>query len=61
MEKNKSYWILHKDIYLEHFSELSSEIRDLVINNPNSKEAKLLESRVKRELEEAISSHARCV
>tara|TARA_Y100000310_G_scaffold235801_1_gene238970 strand:- start:688 stop:879 length:192 start_codon:yes stop_codon:yes gene_type:complete len=52
MEKDNNYWNLHKDIYLEKFSELSSEIRDLITNNPNSKEAKLLEGRVKREVEE---------
>ena len=52
MEKDKSYWSLHKDIYLEKFSELSSETRDLITNNPDSKEAKLLEGRVKREVEE---------
>ena len=52
MEKNKSYWSLHKDIYLEKFSELSSETRNLITNNPDAKEAKLLEGRVKREVEE---------
>ena len=54
MDKDNNYWNLHKDIYIENFSNLAPEIRNLITNNPDSKEAKLLNIRVKRELDKAL-------
>ena len=46
MDKNKTYWELHKRLWQEEFDKLDKSIQRHVIDNPASNEAKRLDDRV---------------
>jgi len=46
MDKNKTYWELHKKLWQEEFDKLDKNIQRFVIDNPSSNEAKRLDDRV---------------
>ena len=46
MDKNKTYWELHKNVWQQEFDKLDKDIQRYVIDNASSNEAKRLEDRV---------------
>jgi hypothetical protein len=46
MDKNKTYWELHKIVWQEEFDKLDKNIQRFVIDCPKSNEAKRLDERV---------------
>jgi hypothetical protein len=46
MDKNKTYWELHKDVWQQEFDKLDKNIQRYVIDHASSNEAKRLEDRV---------------
>ena len=46
MDKNKTYWELHKKLWQEEFDKLDKNIQRHVIDNPASTESKRLDDRV---------------
>ena len=46
MDKNKTYWELHKNVWQQEFDKLNKDIQRFVIANASSNEAKRLEERV---------------
>jgi hypothetical protein len=46
MDKNKTYWELHKNVWQQEFDKLNKDIQRFVIDNASSNEAKRLEERV---------------
>ncbi len=43
MDKNKTYWELHKDVWQQEFDKLDKNIQRYVIDHASSNEAKRLE------------------
>ena len=54
IEKDSRYWALHKEVYWNELLGLDQEIQNDIITFPHSKEAKLLEKRVDRLIEERL-------
>ena len=54
IEKDSRYWALHKEIYWGELLDLDQGIQNGIIKYPHSKEAKLLEKRVERLIEERM-------
>lgn len=52
MEKNITYWNIHKRVFNEMLSELDTEIANKIFNNPNCYESKILQKRVDKRVEE---------
>ena len=46
MDKNKTYWELHKNVWQQEFDKLNKDVQRFVIDNASSNEAKRLEERV---------------
>ena len=46
--------MMHKEIYWNELLELDQEVQNNIINYPHSKEARLLESKVDRLIEERL-------
>ena len=46
MDKNKTYWELHKNVWQQEFDKLNKDIQRFVIDNASSNEAKRIEERV---------------
>jgi hypothetical protein len=46
MDKNKTYWELHKKVWQQEFDKLNVNIQRYIIDNSISNEAKRLEERV---------------
>ena len=46
MDKNKTYWELHKKAWQEEFDKLDADTQRYIINDSYSTEAKRLEERV---------------
>ena len=53
-EKDSRYWSMHKEIYWIELLELDQQIQNDIIEYPHSREAKLLEKKVDRILEERL-------
>ena len=54
MEKDNTYWMLHKDTYNEMMAELDMDVVRKIYNNPNCTEGRLLQKRVDKELEDKM-------
>ena len=50
MEKDNTYWELHKEVYTEELDKLDKDIINLIHNHPMSKEASLLNERIDAEV-----------
>ena len=50
MEKDHTYWELHKEVYTEELDKLDKDIINLIHNHPMSKEASLLNERIDAEV-----------
>jgi len=55
MDKNKTYWELHKKLWQEEFDKLDKNIQRHVIDNPTSNEAKRLDDRVDSVISEELT------
>jgi len=49
--RSRNYWRLHKQIWIENFESLSSQIREKIMLDPHGHEGKRLEKVVEREAE----------
>ena len=54
IEKDSRYWMMHKEIYWNELLGLDQEVQNNIINYPHSKEARLLERKVDRLIEERL-------
>tara|TARA_Y100000310_G_scaffold180921_1_gene180824 strand:+ start:1632 stop:1808 length:177 start_codon:yes stop_codon:yes gene_type:complete len=54
IEKDSRYWALHKETYWDELLDLDQDVQDNIIKHPHGKEAKLLEKRVERIMEERL-------
>ena len=54
IEKDSRYWALHKKTYWDELLDLDQDVQDNIIKHPHSKEAKLLEKKVERIMEERL-------
>ena len=54
IEKDSRYWMMHKEIYWNELLDLDQEVQNNIINYPHSKEARLLEGKVDRLIEERL-------
>jgi hypothetical protein len=52
MEKDNNYWILHKEIYNEMMADLDTDVIRKIYDNPNCTEARLLQKRVDRAIQD---------
>ena len=42
IKSHPDYWNTHKDIWQEEYDNLNSQVRDVVMNEPYSREARML-------------------
>ena len=54
IEKDARYWALHKEIYWDELLQLDQVVQNQITNYPHSKEAKLLEAKVDRLIQEKL-------
>jgi hypothetical protein len=58
MDKDYTYWNIHKEVYNTFLNELDNTIIDRIYKNPNCTEAKLLNNRVNKEIEERLNKES---
>lgn len=58
MDKDYTYWNIHKEVYNTFLNELDNTIIDRIYNHPNCTEAKLLNNRVNKEIEERLNKES---
>jgi len=54
MDKDNRYWNAHKKIFNKLFNELDKDIANRIYRNPNGIEARLLNRRVEKEVEQIL-------
>lgn len=54
MEKDNTYWTLHKKIYSEELDKLDKDIINVIQKNPMSREAALLNDRIEARIKESL-------
>jgi hypothetical protein len=54
IEKDSRYWAMHKEIYWDELLDLDNVVQAHIVEHPHSKEAKLLEKKVDRLIEERL-------
>ena len=55
IEKNSVYWSIHKIVFEELYDDLDSAIKDVVANNPNSKESIILKQKINEEVKKRLT------
>ena len=55
IEKDSVYWSVHKIVFEELYDDLDSAIKDVVANNPNSKESILLKQKINEEVKKRLT------
>ena len=50
IEKNSVYWSIHKIVFEELYDDLDNSIKDVISNNPNSKEGIILNQKIEAEV-----------
>mgnify|MGYP003312651658 CR=1 FL=1 len=56
IKSNPDYWNPHKDIWQEEYDNLDPQVRDVVTNEPYSREARMLNLKVDRLIERKLLS-----
>ena len=54
-EKDSVYWSVHKIVFEELYDDLDSAIKDVVANNPNSKESIILKQKINEEVKKRLT------
>ena len=54
IEKDSVYWSVHKIVFEELYDDLDSAIKDVVANNPNSKESIILKQKINEEVKKRL-------
>ena len=55
IEKDSVYWSVHKIVFEELYDDLDSTIKDVVANNPNSKESIILKQKINEEVKKRLT------
>ena len=55
IEKDSVYWSVHKIVFEELYDDLDSAIKDVVANNPNSKESSILKQKINEEVKKRLT------
>ncbi len=55
IEKDSVYWSVHKIVFEELYDDLDSAIKDVVANNPNSKESIILKQKINEEVKKRLT------
>ena len=55
IEKDSVYWSVHKIVFEELYDYLDSAIKDVVANNPNSKESIILKQKINEEVKKRLT------
>jgi hypothetical protein len=56
IKSHPDYWNTHKDIWQEEYDNLHSDVRGRIVNEPYSKEARMLNLKVSRLIERKLLS-----
>jgi hypothetical protein len=56
IKSHPDYWNTHKGIWQEEYDNLNLQVREIVMNEPYSKEARALNSRVDKKIERKLLS-----
>ena len=56
IKSHPDYWNTHKDIWQEEYDNLDPQVRDVVTNEPYSREARMLNLKVDRLIERKLLS-----
>ena len=54
MDRDNKYWNTHKEVYNKLFNELDNDIIDKIYRNPNCAEARLLNDKVEKQIQEIL-------
>ena len=55
IEKNSVYWSIHKIVLEELYDDLDNSIKDVISNNPNSKEGIILNQKIEAEVKKRLT------
>jgi hypothetical protein len=55
IEKNSVYWSIHKIVFEELYDDLDNSIKDVISNNPNSKEGIILNQKIEAEVKKRLT------
>ena len=50
------YWNAHKEIYPQEFDNLDPQVREIIRNDPQSRESRMLDSKVDKLIERKLLS-----
>ena len=54
IKSHPEYWNIHKKIYQQEYDNLNLSVREIVMSEPHSKEAKNFNKRITREVERKL-------
>ena len=54
--KDNKYWNIHKEVYMDEFDKLDSDIAKTVQTKPHSSEARLFNEKVEKAIKEKLNS-----
>jgi hypothetical protein len=54
IKDHPEYWLIHKEIHLQESDNLDPSFREIVINEPNSTEAKLFNKKINSLIEKKL-------
>jgi|TARA_B100001971_G_C18153871_1_gene517385 hypothetical protein len=58
IEKDETYWAIHKVVFQEMYDDLDMSIKSIVVNSPVSREGEILKKRVDAEVEKRLNDRA---
>lgn len=58
MDRDNKYWNTHKEVYNKLFNELDNDIIDKIYRNPNCAEARLLNDKVEKQIQEILQQES---
>jgi hypothetical protein len=58
IEKDETYWAIHKVVFQEMYDDLDISIKSIVVNSPVSREGEILKKRVDAEVEKRLNDGA---
>ena len=58
IEKDETYWAIHKIVFQEMYEDLDSSVKSIVANSPASREGEILKNKVQAEVEKRLDDRA---
>ena len=55
MNKDSKYWSIHKEVYMDEFDKLDSDIASIVQTKPYSHEARLFNEKVEKAIKDKLN------